>query len=68
MCITYEVFIELVQHCFYFGHEACGILALQLGIDPTFPALESKVITIGLPGKSSETSFKRLLPQSVPFF
>ena len=39
---------------FLFGEEpkACGILALPPGIKPTPPASESKVLTIGLPGKS----------------
>ena len=36
----------------YFGHEACGILAPQPGIEPTPPALEGKVLTTGPPGKS----------------
>ena len=30
--------------CFdFFGHEACGVLAPYLGIEPTHPALEGKV-------------------------
>ena len=36
----------------FFGHKACGILALQPGIKPTPPALEGKVLTTGPPGKS----------------
>ena len=36
----------------FFGHEACGILDLQPGIEPAFPALEGEVLTTGLPGKS----------------
>jgi len=32
----------------FFGHEAYGILAPQLGIEPTPPALEGEVLTIGL--------------------
>ena len=35
-----------------FGPEACGILAPQPGIEPAPPALEGKVLTTGLPGKS----------------
>ena len=31
---------------------ACGILILQPGIEPVFPALESGFLTTGLPGKS----------------
>ena len=29
----------------FFGHEACGILALQPGIKPTPSALEGKALT-----------------------
>ena len=36
----------------FFGHEACGILAPQPGIEPAPPALEGEVLTTGLPGKS----------------
>ena len=36
----------------FFGHEAYGILASQPVIKPAAPALESKVLTTGLPGKS----------------
>ena len=34
------------------GHEACGILALQTGVEPPPPALEGEALTIGPPGKS----------------
>ena len=38
---------------FWFGDlEACEILAPQPEIKPTLPALEGKVLTPGLPGKS----------------
>ena len=40
---------------FFFGHtawQACGILVPQPGIKPALPALESRVLTTGLPGKS----------------
>ena len=36
----------------FFGWEVCGILASQLGIEPTPPALEGKVLTTRPPGKS----------------
>ena len=36
----------------FFGQEACGILAPQPGIKSAPPALEGKVLTTGLPGKS----------------
>ena len=47
----------LLQYCFcftfcFFGHEACGILALRPGIQPTPPALEGDILTSGPPGKS----------------
>ena len=49
--------MNLLQHCccsvfVFFGHEACGILASQSGIEPAPPALEGEVLTTGLPGKS----------------
>ena len=36
----------------FFSQEACGILAPQPGIELAPPALEGKVLIIGLPGKS----------------
>ena len=36
----------------FFGQEIFGILALQIGIEPTLPALEGEVLTTGPPGKS----------------
>ena len=36
----------------FFGHEACGILAPQLGTEPTPPALEGEDSTTGPPGTS----------------
>ena len=36
----------------FFGCEACGILASRPGISPAPPALEDKVLTTGPPGKS----------------
>ena len=36
----------------FFGHEACGILAFQPGIEPTPPTLKGEVLTTGPPGKS----------------
>ena len=41
----------------FFGHEACGILAPGPGIEPTSPALEGEVLTTGLPGKSPQCLF-----------
>ena len=36
----------------FFGHEACGILAPHLGIKPALSALKSEVLTTRLPRKS----------------
>ena len=36
----------------FFGQEACGILAPRPGIEPAPPALEGEVLTTGPPGKS----------------
>ena len=36
----------------FFGCEACGILAPWPGIEPAPPTLEGEVLTTGLPGKS----------------
>ena len=52
-----KVFIEfvtvsLLAYVLMFLAEACGILALQLGIQPTPLAMEGKVLTTGTPGKS----------------
>ena len=41
----------------FFGHEACGILAPQPGIEPAHTALEGEVLTTELPGKSFIMSF-----------
>ena len=35
----------------FFGHQACGILAPHVGIEPTPPAQEGKVLTTRSPGK-----------------
>ena len=56
----------MLQYCFcftfyfFFGWEACGILALQPGIEPAPPALEGEVLTTGPPGKSLYNFFKNL--------
>ena len=36
----------------FFGREACGILAPRPGIEPAPPALQGKVFNNGPPGKS----------------
>ena len=48
--------LNLLQYCFcfmfwFFGLEACRILAPQPGIEPTLPALEGVVLTTGPLGK-----------------
>ena len=51
MWTIFKVFIEfviillLLFMFWFFGHEACGILALQPGIKPTPSALEGKALT-----------------------
>ena len=42
----------------FFGREACGILAPQPGIEPAPPSLEGEVLTTRPPGKSPVLSFK----------
>ena len=59
----FKVFMEFVTILLLFyvswGHQACRILAPWLGIEPTPPALEGKVLTTGPPGKSGPcTNFK----------
>ena len=49
--------MNFLQCCFrlmfwVFGHEACGFLAAPPGVEPAPFALEGKVLTTGLPGKS----------------
>ena len=49
---TEFVIILLLMFVFwFFGHEPLGILAPWPGIEPAHPALESEVLTTGLPGK-----------------
>ena len=42
---------------FFFGLEACGILALWPGIKPTFHILEGDLLNTRLPGKSPDELF-----------
>ena len=42
----------------FFGPEACGILAPQPGIKPEPLALEGEASTTGLPGKPLKGSFR----------
>lgn len=48
-----------ILFCFifcFFGLEACWIVTLQLGTEPTCPALEHEVLTTGPAGKSQVQS------------
>ena len=46
------VTLLLLFYVGFFGCKACGILAPQSRIEPTSPALEGRVPTTGLPGKT----------------
>jgi len=54
--------LNMLQYCFcimfwIFDWEVFGILASWSGIEPTSPALESKVLTTRPPGKSYDGRF-----------
>ena len=49
----------------FFGREACGILAPRPGIEATPLALEGEVLTTGLPGKSHVMYFELIFVTSV---
>ena len=53
-----------------FGHEACGILAPQPGIEPAPLALEGEVLTTELPGKFLKNLFvtRKLAVSSICFY
>ena len=64
----FKVFLEFVPilflgFFFFFGHEACGISALQPGLEPAAPVLEGKVFTTGLPGKSLNYLLKIIMEE-----
>ena len=73
--LTWTVFpslLNLLQCCFcftfcFFGLEAHGILA-PLGIEPSPPALEGKVLTTGPLGKSLYLSDLAKVKRRVPSF
>ena len=44
----------------FFGHKACGIVALPPGIKPTPPVLEGEMLTPGLPRKSCKKNFSNI--------
>ena len=50
------------------GHEACGILAPWPGIEPAPPALEGKVLTTGLSGKSPTMNYFWNIQVEAEFF
>ena len=45
----------------FFGREACGILASRPGIWPAPPALESEILTTETPGKTLASDFKKII-------
>ena len=67
LSLFFKVFIEFYSivsilwlvFFFFFGQEACGILAPQPGIETTPPVLEGEVLATGPPGKSLCLSFVR---------
>ena len=52
------IFLFVCLVGWFFSQEVCGSLAPQLGIKPTSPALEGKVLTPGPPGKTLEWILK----------
>ena len=57
MWTIFKVFIKFVTllllfYALLFGHEACGSLPSQPGLEPAPPALEGEVLTTELSGKS----------------
>ena len=62
MRTIFKVFTEFVTICFcftfwFFGHETCGILAPQPGIEPVPLALEGEILTTELQRKSQGQAF-----------
>ena len=51
----------LLFDVWFFGYEACWILAPWQGIEPRLPALEGEVLTTGPPGKTFEVPFLTVL-------
>ena len=63
MWTTFKVLLNSLQYCFccmfwFFGRQACGILATRPGIQPATPAVEGEVLTSGPPGKSLGCNFQ----------
>ena len=63
MWTSFKVFIKyvtilLLVYTLRFGHEACGILPSQPGLEPAPLALEGEVLTTGPWGKSLSMAFK----------
>ena len=57
--ICYNIASIFFMHCFFFDHEACGILAPWPGIEPSTPALEGEALTTGPPPKSRTWAFNQ---------
>ena len=63
MWTIFKSLLNLLQYCFCFGSDACGILAPLPGIQPIPPALEVKFNhwkTTGKPGKSLFSTLTKL--------
>ena len=68
MYIFKKSLLNLLQHLlqhktnfmfWFFGQEACEILAPQPGVEPTTSALEVKVLNTGLPRKVPRIFFNK---------
>ena len=68
MYILKKSLLNLLQHLlqhktsfifWFFGQEACEILAPQPGVKPTTSALEGKVLNTGLPRKVPQMFFNK---------
>ena len=61
MWTIFKVFFFLICYnivsVLAFRHEACGILASQLGLEPTSSALEGELLTTGAPWKAPWSFF-----------
>ena len=62
----FTVFVITLFLFWFFGQEACRILAPRPGIEPTLPTLEGEVLTIGPPGKSPDFYFFESYSSSKP--
>ena len=54
-------FVTILLLFWFFGHEACGVLAPRSGIEPAPLALEGEVLATGPPGKSLSPFISHIL-------